>query len=146
MNPIAFHPRFPHIIEKIFNFLDIKSLKNLRNVAKPWQECIDGQNFLWNKIENTIGGNKAFQLACVKGHLKMVNFLMQRPSKFDIEVNAEFERVYMRYTAFQIACKKGHFKIVELLIQKSGELKIDLNAKNFEGNSPLHMACSHRCP
>ena len=89
LNPMVFHPRFPHIVEKIFDFLDIKSLKNFREVSRPWQEYIDIQNFLWNKIANTLGGNKAFQLACKNGHLKMVNMLMLKSFKFDIEMNAK---------------------------------------------------------
>ena len=90
LNPMVFYPRFPHIVKKIFKFLDMESLKNSRNVAKPWQEYIDNQNFLWNKIANTLGANEAFQLACKNGHLKMVNMLMQKPSKFDIELNAKY--------------------------------------------------------
>ena len=91
LNPMVFLPRFSHIVEKIFNLLDIKSVKSFRKVAKPWQEYIDDKNFLWKKIANIIGGNKAFQLACKNGHLKMVNMLMQNLSKFDIELNAKYK-------------------------------------------------------
>ena len=110
LNPLVFYPRFPHIVEKIFHFLEIKTLKDFRRIAKRWQEYIDNQNLLWNKIANKLGGNMAFKLACTNGHLKMVNFLVQKPSKFDIQQNTKSH-------AFQMACKNGHFKVAELLIQ-----------------------------
>ena len=64
LNPTIFYPRFPHIAEQIFKQLDEKSLKNSREVAKLWQECIDERNLLWIKIVEDIGGNKAFKLSC----------------------------------------------------------------------------------
>ena len=68
LNPMVFYPRFTHIAEKIFAFLDNKSLSNCREVGKSWQECIDNRNLLWIGIVNKVGGNEAFQWACRNGH------------------------------------------------------------------------------
>ena len=71
-NPMVFHPRFPHISEQIFGHMDKKSLKNCRTVAKSWQNCIDNQNILWNKIVKKNDGTKSLQLALSKEHFKVV--------------------------------------------------------------------------
>ena len=41
LNPMVFNPRFSHLVQKIFNYMDIKSLKNCKEAAKPWQNHID---------------------------------------------------------------------------------------------------------
>ena len=123
LNPMIFYPRFPHIAEQIFEQLDGKSLKNCREVAKLWQECIDDKNLLLIKIVEDIGGNKAFQLARKKGPLKMVEMLIQNAAKFNIDLN----RVgFGGMTAFHWACTNGQSKIAKMLMQKSTELNIEL--------------------
>ena len=77
LNPMAFYPRFSHISEQIFEKLDNQSLKNCREVSKSYQECIDNQNILWNKIVKKESGNETFQLACKNGHSKMVEMLIR---------------------------------------------------------------------
>ena len=44
--------RFPQIGEKIFEFLDEKSLESCRKVCKPWKNFIESPNqkFRWIKI------------------------------------------------------------------------------------------------
>ena len=87
LNPMVFHLRFSHITEQIFENLDSKSLKNCREVSKSWQICIDNRNILWNKMVKKNSGNKAFQLACNKGHTKMAQMLIQKPAWFNINLN-----------------------------------------------------------
>ena len=137
LNPISFLPGFPHIAEQIFACMEVKSLKNTRKVSKLWQNYIDNQNFLWIKIAQKEGGNKAFQKACEKGHLKMVEMLIQKSTKFDIDFNAKDEH---GSTSFHYACEKGDSKIAEMLIQKSAEFNIDLNAKDKNGCNAVHLA------
>ena len=50
LNPMVFYARFPHISEKIFEKLNINSLKKCREVSKSWEECIDNENILWKRI------------------------------------------------------------------------------------------------
>ena len=54
LNPMVFNARFLHITEKIFKKMDIKTLKNCRQVSKSWQEFIDNQNILWKNKTGTM--------------------------------------------------------------------------------------------
>ena len=47
LNPMAFYPGFPHIVEQIFQHMDEKSLSNCRVVSKSWLDCIDDRNLFW---------------------------------------------------------------------------------------------------
>ena len=140
LNPMVFYPRFQHITEQIFEKLDGNSLKNCRKVSKSWQECIDNRNILWNKIVEKEDGNKTFQLACKNGHSKMVEMLIKKPAKFNIDLNAKYDE---GMTAFHWACTNGYSKIAEMLIQKSTEFNIDLNVKDRWDNTAFHLACEN---
>ena len=77
LNPMAFYPGFPHIVKKIFQKMDKDSLKSLRLLSKSWMAYIDDQNLLWNEIIENKDSNKVFQLACINGHSKLAEFLLQ---------------------------------------------------------------------
>ena len=126
LNPMVFHLRFSHITEQIFENMDSKSLKNCREVSKSWQICIDNRNILWNKMVKKNSGNKAFQLACNKGHTKMAQMLIQKPAWFNIDLNAKDK---YGWTAFHWACWNGQSNIAEMLIQKSVDFNIDINSE-----------------
>ena len=99
LNPMAFHPRFPHIAEQIFEKITKESLKICRLLSKSWLQYIDNQNFLWKKIvedEKEIP-NKAFRKAISMtpistfsaiGHPKMAEFLIKNSIKYNIDLNA----------------------------------------------------------
>ena len=142
LNPMAFYPGFPHIAEQIFKQMNKESIRKCRLLSKSWQECIDNQDLLWIKIiEDEDSTNKAFQSAYKNGHSKMVEFLIQKSVKFNINLNAK--GVYS-WTAFQFACKEGHSKIAEILVQKSNEFRIDINAKTRDHDSTaFHLACEY---
>ena len=128
LNPLRFHSRFPHIVEKIFSYLDMKSLKKCREVSKAWQNSIDDPNLLWKKVVSKLGSNKAFQVACKNGLSKMVEMFLQQPGKFDFDINAK--TWYNNATALEMACKNGHAHIAEILTKKSVEFNIDLSISN----------------
>ena len=69
--------------------MDKKKLKKCREVTKSWQKYIDVQNILWKKIANIKNANKVFQLACKKGHFKIVEMLLQKPNQFSIDFNTK---------------------------------------------------------
>ena len=116
LNPMVFYPRFPHIPEQIFKYLDNQSLKNCRVVSKSWQECIDDRDILWNKVFKNKDCNKTFQLSCQNGLSKIVEFLMKKSIEFKIDLNAKGKH---DKTVFHWACKYGHFKVAEMCVQKS---------------------------
>ena len=70
LNPLEFYPRFLHVAEQIFEQLDKKSLKNCREVAKSWQQCIDNKNLSWNQIIKipTVLKNEDTLKVCTKLH------------------------------------------------------------------------------
>ena len=84
--------------------MDDQSLKNCREVAKSWQNCIDNQNILWNKIAKKNDGTKLFQKACENGHFKMAKMLIQKATKLKIDVNAKSR---FSETPFHLVCKNG---------------------------------------
>ena len=81
LNPMVFYAAFQHITKQIFKILDENDLKNFREVARSWKNCIDNHNFLWNKIMVENDDNKALQFARRKGHTEMVQMLIQKPSR-----------------------------------------------------------------
>ena len=138
LNPMLLCPRFAHITEKSFNKLDLDSLKNCREVSRSWENYIDDQNILWNKILENQDTNKTLQLACKNDHIKMVKTIIQKSNELSIDLNA---KVVFGWTAFQFACINDNFKIAELFVQKSAEFNIDLNAKYEYNSSATHFAC-----
>ena len=91
LNPIVFYPRFLNIAEDIMKKVDVKTLKNCREVEKSWQNCIDDQKILWKKIVNDEGSDTIFQFACKNGHFKMVEMLIENIAVHDIDLNAQDE-------------------------------------------------------
>ena len=118
LNPMVFYPGFPHIAEKIFKKLDNKSLKNCREVAKTWQNCIDNRGILWNKIVKREFRNKLFHLACINGNSKIAEILLKSylVIKFDPNaisgINGEYNNWDIPWrTPFQWASWNGHSNI-----------------------------------
>ena len=140
LNPMAFCPQFQHITEKIFKKSEKKSLKNCRQVAKSWQNCIDNQNVLWNKIvDDEKNANIAFAKACKIGHSKIAEMLVLKSTDLKINLNKKDKH---RNTGFHFACKNDNLEIVNMLIGNSNKFNIDLNAKDYWGKTAYHLACS----
>ena len=114
LNPMVFYSRFQHITEKIFKKSDKNSLKNFREVARIWQKSIDNQDILWNKIVKKENRNESFRLACIVGHSKIAEMLMNKHSNPKIDFNAicgisgQYEKYGDGRTAFQWACWNDH--------------------------------------
>lgn len=139
-----FISRFPHIVEKILENLDVQSLRNGRQVSKSWQKSIDEKNLLWIQVIKTTkilkNGMTPIHWAFWKGDLKIGRFLVQNSAKLNIDLN---ERDDSRRTIFHLACWNGDSKIAEILLKKSVELKIDVNATTKKGKTAFHLACQH---
>jgi len=76
-------------------------------------------------------------MACENGHSKIAEMIIQKSTKFNIELNT---KDLWGMTAFHMACQWGHSKIVEMLIKKSADFDFDLNAKTAEGWTAFHLA------
>ena len=84
LNPRVFLSRFQHITEKIFEKMDIKTLRNCRQVSTTWQEFIDNHNIIW-KNET---GTKAFQRSCQFYHTKLAGILIKNSKRFNIKISS----------------------------------------------------------
>ena len=118
--------------------MDDQSLRNCREVAKSWQDCIDNRNILWNKIANKNNGTASFYKACKNGHFKIAKMLIRKAKEFKIDVNAK-GRFYK--TPFHWVCENGNFDIAEMLIKNSFEFNINLNARDKNKRTSFILAC-----
>jgi ankyrin repeat protein len=82
-------------------------------------------------------GATSFQLACMNGCFKMVEFLLKN-TNLEFNVDAKDD---LGNTAFVLACYKGHSNVVMILMENAFTFKIDLNAKNIDGRTAFHHAC-----
>ena len=84
LNPMVFNARFSHITEKILKKMNMKTLKNCRQVSTLWQEFIDDQGVLWKNE----AGTKAFQKACNNGQSKLAVILIKNSKRFNIDISS----------------------------------------------------------
>ena len=105
--------RFPHVLEQIFQKLDNKSLFRCREVARSWQNIIDGRNYPWLRIVNIPrilkGRNTYLHLAARTGQIEPFKRALYE------EENKNIKDQYGE-TFFHRACKYGRFNIVQLLL------------------------------
>ena len=105
------------------------------------EDCIYLKKKYWyNEFERDYMRYTAFQIACKKGHFKIVELLIQKSGELKIDLNA---KNFEGNSALHMACSYGHTELVHMLLQKSVEFNIDLNAKNRFGTSAFHSACTN---
>ena len=72
--------KFPHLPEKIFQKLDIKSLSKCREVSRSWVNIIDERNYSWLRVVNipTIlnRGNTYLHLAAAAGQIEALKIAL----------------------------------------------------------------------
>ena len=116
--------KFPHLPEKIFQKLGCESLFKIREVARSWQNIIDGRNYPWLCIVNvpTIlkERNSYLHLASKTGQIEA--FKMALNQEEDKNIKNELGQ-----TSFHLACVNCRPKIVNLLM-KSTDFEINFNA------------------
>ena len=136
--------RFPHVLEQIFQQLDDKSLFKCREVARSWQNFIDGRNYPWLRIVNipTILKRKNSYLhhAARTGQIEPFKTALYEEDNKNIK-NQRGQ------TCFHLACEYGRFDIVQLLLDPErsaiNDHGIDLNGKTKYGNTAFYYACFH---
>jgi hypothetical protein len=128
--------KFPHLPEKIFQKLDSKSLFKCKEVARSWQNIIDGKNYPWLRIVNipTMLKEKHsyLHLAAKTGQIEVFQTALNQEEDKNIK-NGVGE------TPFHLACANGCFRIVQLLLKTT--FSIDINAKTNSGYTAFHYAC-----
>ena len=114
--------KIPHLPEQIFKKLVNESLFKCREVARSWQNIIDGQNYSWLRVVNipTVlrEGNTYLHLAAATGQIEPLKTALNK----DEEKNTKNG---FGETMFHLACMNGHLNIVKFLI-KSTDLEINV--------------------
>ena len=120
--------RTPHVSQQIFEQLDIKSLKDCREVTKSWQKSINRKNLTWLQNINIPSilrkGNTYLHIAAKTGHQEIFEIV------FDNEVAKNPENPIFE-TLFYLVCRNGFSKIAELILQKCNATNINFNQPDF---------------
>ena len=90
-----------------------------------------------NALTNDNDEKTAFHLACMRGHLNIVELFVDFARKKKVVLNGRNSR---GETPFFNACFKGHTKIVSFLM-KHAQNSIKINIPDCSGVTPLHIAC-----
>ena len=118
--------KFPHLPEQIFQKLNNESLLKCREVAKSWQNIIDGRNYPWLRIVNipTIlkKGSKYLHLAAKNGQIEAYKEALNEKENKNM-------RTKFCGTSFHLACKNGRIQIVVHLLEiaQAAKEKRDMN-------------------
>ena len=83
-------------------------------------------------------GFTGLMLACLNGHLNVVEFLLDQSKTYNIALNA---RDTLQWTPLLHACRRGQTKVVELLLNHSRAEDINFNARNYQGETAFIVAC-----
>ena len=130
--------KFPHLPEKIFQKLNIQSLFKCREVARSWQDIINGRNYPWLRIVNIPSilstRNSYLHQAAATGQIEVFKTAFkQEEDKNTKNINEE--------TVFHIACNNGCFEIVQLLLN-SIDMEINVSAKENCARKPnFYLSC-----
>ena len=101
--------------------------------------CQSMANNLVNVMQDTIShatdtkGNTALHLACMFGHLEVVQYLTS-----EIKLNLDILNLEGQ-TCFHLASKHDQF----LVIQYHSSINANISCKNRNGSTPLHIACKY---
>ena len=133
---MLFSKNVPHLLEKIFFFLDYKSYKMCLQVNIVWNDVLTSPSF-------QVKGKSVFH----RDLLRDVSVLMKAAKKGDKDKARELLSTgmmnvdsgiadFMSRSALAMAAYFGHTDVVQLLISKGA----DINKKDISGKCPLHWA------
>ena len=71
-------------------------------------------------------GQTFFHYACINGHIKIAEILIQKSAKFNIDLNV---KDIDENTGFHLACDWGKKNIIDIIMNNSECFKIDVTAK-----------------
>ena len=142
MNSCAFDPLFsknvPHLLEKIFFFLDYESYKTCLEVSDVWKDLLTSESFRTKGksvfyTELIKDGVKLYDTAREGDKDKVQKLLSTGMMDVNIVVNSD------SMTPLSIATHHGHREIVQVLFDNGA----DLNKADRDGYTPLRQAAHY---
>ena len=132
--------RFPDVGQTIFEYLDDESLKQSREVCKPWNSFISQTPFYWNRMTKYyIGGQQEFSDEWKKSFKKIPveiskNFALgiASPSLFDLRYFAPVSPLHYAACLEHVDIFKYFFERVE-----------EKNPRDRFGRLPIHYAAMY---
>ena len=128
---IGSNPAFQHIMESIFESLEINDLNTCQKVSTYWRRLLENANF-WlknDKLDESIYGIAS------SGNLEALQFLNTIfPKDKLLEHSLKFQDAFGR-KAIHMACQEGHLKIVEFLTDSD---QLDFLQKQITVNDLLN--------
>ena len=134
--------RVPHLPEQILQKLDDESLSKSREVARPWQNLIDGRYYTWLRIVEipTIlqDGNTYLHLAAETGQIEEFKIAFNEEEDKNVKNDngetpfhlacaygcSEIVQ-YILKTPFSRACNEGHTNVVKILAKNARTFRIN---------------------
>ena len=87
----VFIQRFHHIASQIFNHLDKKSIRNCRQVAKLWKNCIDDKKLSWIHMVNIPyileNGETYLHVALERGQFEVSKIIIEGEEVIILKIN-----------------------------------------------------------
>lgn len=106
-------------------------IENVKDLLNDFPDII-------NKSDNF--GDTGFLLACMFGHLSIVQFLLNDSRLTEEIINKSSND---RNTAFSSACMNSHLEVLKLLLNDSRLTKDTINKPNNHGNTVFAVACKN---
>ena len=137
-----FTKEIPHIHEKIFLSLDLKSFINCLEVSTSWHSLL-ASGYFSRKLQSVFSediGKEVWQ-AAKNGNVIVIQRVL---SYFSVDLNSMTDQVsyvngYFSGSPLHYAARNGHTHVVQLFLKKGA----DSNSVNVYGIPPLKHASYH---
>ena len=126
-----------HVAEKIFGYLDAKSLANCREVSKSWRDLIDDGKMWWIlQLQEMMCGFLS-NPNLNQNRIKIVEFILSQAEEHGFYLNATDNHGMI---LLHMACLEGNSDIVSILKKNAAIKGIDFNAVDNFGRSAFDYA------
>ena len=142
--------RFPHVTEKIFGQLDNPSLVLCQTVSRPWNNYLNDQKFLYERIMTEMAKSKPFVGSEESWNriLKKLNSKTVMELYYAMKAYLEEARTiycfYRNLTPLHIAAYSGSVPLYEKILEKSQAQnpKTNLRSNSVRNRTPIDIAAN----
>ena len=124
-------------LNEFFDETKVKSKDDIINLKNEKRE-----NILHVVHKITKKDISVFILTCKRGNLKMVKYIIK-----ELDIKLTHKDRY-KNSIFHFACSQNNKKdisVIQYLIEQCGKCKLSINIKDYQGYTPLHLACFNGC-